>query len=106
MSAEQEVEIRVSEVLLHLRENGAFRRALDEVVQKKAAGQEVATVKVVTDLVPSEELGEEELEAVAGGMEMMAQLEPRNVISYRYPIAELPPQRIPGLPGSFADTSW
>ncbi len=62
-----DVEVKLSEVLLRLRDTGAFRQALREVAEAKAGGKEIGNIKVTGKGSAGGELGEDELNAVVGG---------------------------------------
>jgi hypothetical protein len=91
------VEVKMSEVIHLLQENGEMKKALNALVAKKA-GADAATVSVVNDLA-SGELSDEKLENVAGGVLMAPTLSKPVTFELQRPT-------IPGPGRISADTSW
>ena len=58
--AKKDVEVNLSEVLIHLRDTGAFRAAVMQVAQKKAGGGEIGEIILKRE---GGELSEEDLKA-------------------------------------------
>ena len=63
--AKKDVQISLGDVLVHLRNSGAFRAAVMEVAQAKAPGAEIGTITLNRD---GGELSEADLNAVTGGI--------------------------------------
>ena len=100
--AKKDVEVNLSEVLIHLRNTGAFRAAVMQVAQKKAGGGEIGEIILKRE---GGELSEEDLKAVSGGVS-------RTSVGSSIPqLARFKFEPISGdisglrLPG-FADTTW
>ena len=104
--AKKDVEVSLSEVLVHLRDTGAFRRAVMEVAEKKAPGADIGNI---TMRRTGGELPDADLDAVVGG----ASLSPTGgsipqVSQFQYQPIGGGGVQLPGggaLPG-FADTTW
>jgi hypothetical protein len=93
------VEVKMSEVIHLLQENGEMKKALNALVAKKA-GADAATVSVVNDLA-SGELSDEALENVAGGV-LLAQMP-----TLTKPVTfQIQRPTLPGQGPIAADTSW
>jgi hypothetical protein len=63
--AKKDVQISLADVLVHLRNSGAFRAAVMEVAQAKAPGAEIGTITLNRD---GGELSDADLKAVTGGV--------------------------------------
>lgn len=63
--AKTDVQINLSDVLLHLRNSGAFRAAVMQVAQAKAPGKEIGNITLNRD---GGELSEQDLKSVTGGI--------------------------------------
>ena len=111
MSKKVDVEINLSEVLVHLRDSGAFRRAVMEVAETKAPGAEIGDITMHRT---GGELPDTDLDAVVGGASLATtggsipqisrfQYQPVGVGGITKP--GLPGGGLPNLPG-FADTTW
>ena len=61
------VELKMTEVLDHLRENGEMEKAVNALIAKKGAGAAPSSVSLVNDLGHAGELSDSELGNVAGG---------------------------------------
>lgn len=105
MSKKVDVEVSLSEVLLHLRDSGAFRRALMEVAEKKAPGADIGNITMRRS---GGELPDSDLDAVTGGASAIGtggSIPQVSQIPYS-PIGGTALQpNINRLPG-FADTTW
>ena len=104
MAKKIDVEINLSEVLVHLRDSGAFRRAVMEVAEKKASGAEIGNITMRRS---GGELPDSDLDTVAGGaMATGASIPQVSQIQYS-PIGAQGVGGVGGvkLPG-FADTTW
>ncbi len=103
------IEVRVSEVLEHLRDSGQFRAALNAIVAERTGGQDDVEVTVIPDLAPAGELSDDDLAKVAGGAAMSPVTAAPKVVAIdkdklqKIPAGKLPPG---GLPAGFADTTW
>jgi len=103
MGKKVDVEITLSEVLLHLRDSGAFRRALMEVAEKKAPGAEIGNI---TMRRAGGELPDADLDAVTGGAAATVATIPQvSQIQYQPVGTSALGPSINRLPG-FADTTW
>ena len=103
------IEVRVSEILEHLRDSGQFRAALNAIVAQRTGGQEDVEVTVVPDLAPAGELSDDDLAKVAGGAgtPMAVATSPQVVAIDREKLQKVTPKLPPGgLPQGFADTTW
>jgi hypothetical protein len=107
-----EIEVRVSEVIHRLREQGEFRRALDEIVQGKVKGADTVTVNVIEDIEivddDSGEISDAELKTVAGGLvTTRGRSSTPRITKFKYDGLTGPGPQIPD-PGEwgFADTKW
>jgi hypothetical protein len=94
-----DVEVHLSEVLLRLRDSGAFRQALREVAEAKAGGKEIANVRL-TNKGGSGEISDDDLNAVVGGASA-----PTIDKSIAYPELKAKTLKLPQGMG-FADTTW
>jgi hypothetical protein len=93
-SMAQDVKVDVGEVLLALRDNGEFRKALLEIAEQKAKGAEIGKVELVMD-EQTRDMGNSLIAREFGA--------PR-VIDYDKLVN---PGRIdPGRLAGFADTTW
>ena len=63
--AKTDVQINLSDVLVHLRNSGAFRAAVMQVAQAKAPGADIGTITLNRD---GGELTDQDLKAVTGGV--------------------------------------
>ena len=63
--AKTDVQINLSDVLVHLRNSGAFRAAVMQVAQAKAPGADIGTITLNRD---GGELSDQDLKAVTGGI--------------------------------------
>jgi hypothetical protein len=104
--AKKDVQVNLSEVLVHLRNSGAFRAAVMQVAEAKAGGTDIGTITLNRD---GGELSEQDLKAVTGGVT-------RSLVGSSIPqTAQFKFERVGGggvidpgriaLPG-FADTTW
>jgi hypothetical protein len=91
--AKQDIELNLSEVLIHLRDSGAFRRAVMEVAEKKAGGTEIGNITLRR---AGGELPDADLDAVTGGA-----LPTTTTV----PLTSQLQYQAPSLSG-FADTTW
>lgn len=105
----KDVEVNLSEVLIHLRDSGAFRAAVMAVAETKAPGEEIGEITLHRD---GGELSDADLDAVAGGASIGTTIPA--ISRFRYQRIEkipgigrpgIPGGGLPGLPG-FADTTW
>lgn len=92
--AKQDIELNLSEVLIHLRDSGAFRRAVMEVAEKKAGGAQIGNITLRR---AGGELPDADLDAVVGGAitTTTTTIPQTSQLSYQSP----------SLAG-FADTTW
>jgi hypothetical protein len=95
--AKTDVKINLSEVLVHLRDSGAFRAAVMKVAQSKAPGAEIGEITLSRD---SGELSEKDLKAVTGGI--TSSLIGTIPQTARYSFEPEGARRLAG----FADTKW
>ncbi|HEX4340931.1 MAG TPA: hypothetical protein VH062_33715 [Polyangiaceae bacterium] len=103
MGKKVDVEINLSEVLVHLRDSGAFRRAVMEVAEQKAPGAEIGNITMKR---AGGELPDADLDAVTGGAvasPMGGSIPQVSQIQYA-PVggANVRPGHLTG----FADTTW
>jgi hypothetical protein len=101
------IEVRVSEILEHLRDSGQFREALNAIVAQRTGGQDDVEVTVVPDLAPAGELSDADLAKVAGGASAVV-AGPKVVAIDKDKLQKIPAGKLPpgGLPAGFADTTW
>jgi hypothetical protein len=101
------VQVKMTEVLDHLRENGEIQKAVNALIAKKG-GAAASSVTVVNDLGGSG-LSDSQLGNVAGGAQqtLMAGgglVLQRPGLNAPYQIPDKP--RFPGGGGAHCDTSW
>jgi len=101
--AKKDVEVNLSEVLVHLRDSGAFRRALMEVAEKKAPGSQIGNITLHRG--GGGEISDTDLDAVVGGATLTGGTIPKTTQVQYQPIGG---GGIPDLGAGmgFADTSW
>src|SRR5262245_41064243 len=103
--AKKDVQISLSDVLVQLRDSGAFRAAVMQVAQAKAGGSDVGTITLNRD---GGELSEADLKAVSGGVgrtpggASIPQTSQFSFESLGGGVASLGKAKLPG----FADTTW
>jgi hypothetical protein len=102
--AKKDVQINLSEVLVHLRNSGAFRAAVMQVAQAKAPGADIGNITLNRE---GGELSDQDLKSVTGGVSRTAVGSSiPQVAQFKFePLgggADLAGLRLPG----FADTTW
>jgi hypothetical protein len=102
--AMKDVQVNLSEVLVHLRNSGAFRAAVMQVAQAKAPGAEIGNITLNRE---GGELSDQDLKAVTGGVSRsLAGSSIPQTAQFKFePLgggADLARLRLPG----FADTTW
>ncbi len=102
----KQIEVRVSEILEHLRDSGQFRAALNDIVAQRTGGQDDVEVTVIPDLAPSSELSDDDLAKVAGGGAAGAVPAAPKVVAINKDNLRAVPGTVPELPRGRADTTW
>ena len=102
--AKTDVQISLADVLVHLRDSGAFRTAVMEVAKAKAHGAEIGNITLNRD---GGELSDQDLKAVTGGVSKATVGSSIPQIS-QFKFEDLGGGGVQGLrrPMGFADTTW